>query len=218
MTMPRRRASGDRLRRRAGRRRRRASRSARRGVLDHRTERRRQDHAVQPDVRPLPARRRAACGLTARTSPASRRTSWRAAALSRTFQNLQIFFRMTRARERHGRPPPARERPASRRSPASARRSGGRTRRRATPRRAALLARVGLGGSGRAAGRRAVLRRASSGSRSPARSRPSPRCCCSTSPPPAAMRSRPPRSTAIIRGVAARRRHGRAGRARHEAW
>ena len=124
-----------RLRRRARRRRRELRGRARRDVLDHRPERRRQDHAVQPDVRPLPAGAAAGCGLPARTSPASCRTQLARRGLSRTFQNLQIFFRMTRARKRHGRPPPARDDRHARRSPASARRSARQNRRRATPRR-----------------------------------------------------------------------------------
>ena len=88
---------GDRVRRRCRRRRRVVRGRARRDLRHHRAERRRQDHAVQHHRRHLSARRADASRSATTTSPASRRICWPQRGLSRTFQNLQIFFRMTAA-------------------------------------------------------------------------------------------------------------------------
>ena len=128
-------------------------------------------------------------GAPARTSPlAPERLARRRS--SRTFQNLQIFFRMSALENvmvgRH-------RLEATESSPISCicPRSPGRTGRRAKPRRPRW--RVSGWRRWRNARRRPVLWRACA-SRSPARWRASPRSCCSTSPPPAAIRSRPPSS------------------------
>ena len=76
------------------------------GAFDHRAERRRQDDAVQPAHRRLRAERRAHRLRRRRRSPARRRTRYAAAGIGRTFQNLQIFFNMSGARERHDGPAP----------------------------------------------------------------------------------------------------------------
>ena len=161
---------------------------------DHRPERRRQDHAVQYRLRHLSRRARGRVRFAARTSPACRRTCWRARGLSRTFQNLQIFFRMTAVENvmvgRH-----LHEKRIA--AAASVRAAVGRCGRTANARRrpSELLGFVGLGDARRPARRHAALWRAQAArDRARARDR-AEACCCSTSPPPAAMRSRPRRST-----------------------
>ena len=81
------------------------------GAFDHRPERRRQDHPAQPADRHLCADsgRIVFDGVDLTGAPPHRCA---AAGIGRTFQNLQIFFNMTRARERDDGRPPARARAA----------------------------------------------------------------------------------------------------------
>ena len=96
------------VRRRHGDRRRDVRREERRRARDHRTQRRRQDDAHQPVDRVSTGRARAHRVRQPRPHAARRRTRSAAPASARTFQNLQIFFNMSVARERHDRPAPAR--------------------------------------------------------------------------------------------------------------
>ena len=83
------------LRRPARRARRHAQDHARRPQGHHRSERRRQDHAVQSDHRNISRRRRARCCCSAGTSPAwpsHRRT---ALGMARTFQITSLFPKLT---------------------------------------------------------------------------------------------------------------------------
>ena len=129
---------------------------ARPGLLDHRPERRRQDHAVQPDLRPLHACAAAACGSPARTSPACAPTGSRGAA-SRARSRTCRFLPHERRSRTSWSAATCMRRPAPRRSPAPARRSRAQNRRRATRARGCARARR-AGGARRAAGRRAALR------------------------------------------------------------
>ena len=184
--------SGDRVRRRAGRRRRSALRS-------------RRATSSRSSARTAPARRR--CSTSSPASTCAQRGRVRLGGedvtglapeqlarrgLSRTFQNLQIFFRMTAlenvmvGRHRH-------ERTRHLRRPVAS--AGGRPAEPRTRDAALARARTRRPCRGGAADRRAACRTArSSGSRSRARWRASRKSCCSTSRPPAAIRSRPPRS------------------------
>ena len=74
-----------------------------------RPERRRQDHAVQHDLAVFTRRAAGASCLPTRTSPVLPPHELARRGLSRTFQNLQIFFRMTRNRKCDGRTSSARE-------------------------------------------------------------------------------------------------------------
>ena len=119
------------LRRQPGARRRVARRPSPARHRADRAQRRRQDHAVQrisglqpPSVGPRPPRRHA-------TSPGSARTSGPAAGLARTFQRLELFTMLSRARQH----------PGGRRHPHGlVRREGRRRPRRSTE----LIERVGL--------------------------------------------------------------------------
>ena len=72
----------------------------RRAPRHHRSERRRQVDAVQPDQRPLRPERRRRSGSRARTSPALRPFEINRRGLSRSFQVTNIFPRLSRLGER----------------------------------------------------------------------------------------------------------------------
>ena len=76
-----------------------ARRRARRAPRDHRSQRRRQVDAVQPDQRPLRADAAARSGSTARRSPARAPFAINRRGLARSFQVTNIFPRLSRVRE-----------------------------------------------------------------------------------------------------------------------
>ena len=137
----------------------------------------------------------------ARTSPACAPHRLARRGLSRTFQNLQIFFRMTALENVMV----GRHLPRADRHPApiccTCRRCARQNRGDAAKARGSARARR-AGGDAPTGPPAACPTARSSAWRSPARWRASPRCCCSTSRPPAATRSRPRRSTALIRSIA----------------
>ena len=112
--------SVDRVRRRARDRRRELRCRTRHRVLDYRAERRRQDHAVQPDLRALSRRRRPRAPLRRRRDCASPGTACSPSACRARSRILQIFSAPDGDRERHDRPPSPRGDRNCRRSPASA--------------------------------------------------------------------------------------------------
>ena len=164
------------------------------GARRHRSERRRQDLAVQLPHRRLPPAARARSSSTApswrrRLDPRPQAAQDRPARHRPHLPEHPAVPGADGAGERPGR---GRDAAAFRPDQPHARaaRTAAATTGRAPPRRIALLDRVGLRGARNDLGRRRCPTASSAGWRSPARSAPGPSCCCWTSRPPAPTRPR----------------------------
>ena len=94
-----------------------------------RPERRRQDHALQLHHRPLPARRAATCAFAGSSIVGQKPHQIALGGIARTFQNVRLFGRDERARERDGRRAPHHALGRARRHAAHARLRGRRAQR-----------------------------------------------------------------------------------------